>query len=190
MATIKKNNNFFFPSNSNVKKYYHPSTNAIFTSTSTQASVTNRIIYMPIYISRYIENPNFCIEITTITGSLTVQVGIYSSTNGLINAPLLWKGNIVSSSIGIQKVISNIRLKEDWYILASTITSIGGSTGVRIPGTNMFKALFGEATDALSLGNGTANSFYFEDIVGGLPNNIGTPSTISVASVPMVSLEY
>ena len=190
MATIKKNNNFFFPSNSNVKKYYYPSTNAIFSSTSNQTSVTNRIVYMPIYISRYIENPNFCIEITSITGSLTVQVGIYSSINGLINAPLLWKGNIVTSSTGIQKVTSNIKLKEDWYILASTITSIGGSTTFRIPATNMFKALFGEATDASALGNGTANSFYHEDIVGGLANNIGAPFTTSVATVPMVALEY
>jgi hypothetical protein len=192
MATIKKNNNFFFPSNPNVKKYYYPSANAIFTATFTASSVSTRILYTPIYITRYIENPNFCIEITNITGTLTVQVGIYSSINGLVNAPLLWKGNIVSSSIGIPKVTSNIKLKEDWYILASTIASIGGSTTFRIHGTNMHRVLFGEATDSLGLGNGSTNSFYYEDIDFGLgiPNNIVNPLTVSVNTVPMVVLEY
>ena len=189
MATIKKNNNFFFPSNSNVKKYYYPSATAIFTSTSSSSVLSNRVLYTPIYITRYIENPNFCIDITNITGSLTVQVGIYSSINGLINAPLLWKGNIVSSLIGIPKVTSNIRLKEDWYILAATITSIGGTTACRVHGTNMHRVLFGEATD-VSLASGVTQNFYYEDIVGGLANNIVNPLTTSVNTVPMVALEY
>jgi hypothetical protein len=189
MATIKKNNNFFFPSNSNIKKYYYPSATATLIGTSTVGTLSDRISYTPIYISRYIENPNFCIEITTITGSLTVQVGIYSSINGLINAPLLWKGDIITSSIGIQKVTSNIKLKEDWYILAATITSIGGSTGFRIAGTNMYRILFGEATD-VSLGGGISSSHVYEDIVGGLANNIVNPLTTSASTVPIVALEY
>lgn len=190
MATIKKNNNFFFPSNSNIKRYYYPSTNTTFTSTTPQNAINNRIFYMPIYINRYIENPNFCIEITAITGSFTFQVGIYSSINGIINAPLLWKGNIVSSSIGIAKVTSNIRLKEDWYILASTITSVGTSATFRIAGTNMFRVLFGESANLNNITNAQASNFYFQDIVGGLGNNIGTPSTATISTTPMVALEY
>jgi hypothetical protein len=189
MAIIKKNNNFFFPSSSNVKKYYYPSLTTTIPSTSTAGSISNTISYTPIYISRYIENPNFCIEITSISGSITVQVGIYSSRNGLINAPLLWKGNIVSSSAGIPKVTSNIKLKEDWYILASTITSISGTATYRITGTNMYRILFGEATDASTLGSGATNHYY-EDIVGGLANNIGTPLTTTTSIVPFIALEY
>lgn len=190
MATIKKNNNFFFPSNPNIKRYYYPSTNTIFTTTSTQSIITSRIMYMPIYISRYIENPNFCIEITGITGSFTFQVGIYSSKNGIINAPLLWKGNIVSSSAGIAKVTSNIKLKEDWYILASTITSVGTSASFRVTGVNMFRVLFGESDSLSTITGGQSSNYYFEDIAGGLANNIGTPSTATAATTPMIALEY
>ena len=190
MATIKKNNNFFFPSNPNVKKYYYPSATAIFSLTTTTGSLSYKVLYTPIYITRYIENPNFCVEITAIAGTSTVQVGIYSSINGLINAPLLWKGNIITSSIGIPKVTSNIKLKEGWYILASTITSIGGSTTFRMHGTNMHRVLFGEDTNASFLANGSAQGFYYEDIIGGLADNIVNPLTISFNTVPMVVLEY
>jgi len=189
MATIKKNNNFFFPPNPNVQRYYYPSTISTY-GTQTVSFVNNRIFYMPIYISKYVINPNFCMEITSITSSVTVQVGIYSSVNGLINAPLLWKGNIVGSSIGISKVSSNISLKEDWYILASTFTSISTSTTFRVAATNYFRVLFGEST-SIGITGGLASSHYYEDLVGGVPNNISSSVALVLShTTPVIALEY
>jgi len=189
MAVIKKNSNFFFPSPGN-KRYYYPSTVSTF-SAPQFLTITTYINYMPIYINKYIENPNFCIDVTA--GSATVQVGIYDGKNGLSGARLLWSGNIVASSIGIIKISSNIKLKEGWYILGSTITSLTSLTA-RVPATNMFRVLFGERTDA-SIGAGTASSHFAEANTAGLLSTISTFSSGNItqlanASAPLVVLEY
>jgi hypothetical protein len=190
MAVIKKNSNFFFPSPRN-KRYYYPSTVSTF-ATPQFLTITTNINYMPIYINKYIENPNFCIDVTA-GSTATVQVGIYDGKNGLSRAPLLWSGNIVVSSIGIIKISSNIKLKEGWYILGSTITSLSSLT-VRVPATNMFRVLFGERTD-VSIGSAAASSHFSEANAGGLLSTISTFSSGNIIqltnpSAPLVVLEY
>lgn len=188
MATIKKNNNFFFPSNPNIKRYYYASTVTTFGSVVFVVPSDN-INYSPIYISKYIENPNFCIE--SISGTGTIQVGIYDGKNGLSGAPLLWSGNIVISAAGITKISSNIKLKEGWYILGAIIISCN-SLNARIYATNLFRVLFGERTDIL-IGGGLGSSHYAQSNPGGLVSTIGSFSSINLvsqANSPAVALEY
>jgi hypothetical protein len=188
MATIKKNNNFFFPSSPNIKRYYYASTlmtfgNVVF------AIPSDNINYSPIYINKYIENPNFCIE--SIAGTGTIQVGIYDGKDGLSGARLLWSDNIVVSAAGITKIPSNIKLKEGWYILGSIIISCN-SLNARTNATNLFRLLFGERTD-IGIGGGIANPQYAQSNPGGLVSTIGSFSSINIVSTansPSVALEY
>lgn len=189
MAEIKKNNNFFFPA-SNIKRYYYPSTTSTY-GTIGFLNLTNNITYYPIYISKYIINPNFCIECTSGTG--TVQVGIYDGKDGFENARLLWSGNIVvtGSNYGIIKTTSNIRLKEGWYIIGGLITSIGGTFSCRTPATNYYRILFGERTD-ISITGGFGTSHYTQS-GSTLPQNIGSGTSIVLAAsttIPLIALEY
>lgn len=188
MAEIKKNNNFFFPA-SNIRRYYYPSTTSTF-STLTFVSITNNINYTPIYISKYIINPNFCIELVSGTG--TVQVGIYDGKDGFENAKLLWDGDIVTSVVGINKIGSNVRLKEGWYILGAINISLA-SLQTRAAATNYYRVLFGERTD-ISISGGVATSHHIQNSgTGRLVQNIGSGTSITLstqASAPIIALEY
>lgn len=189
MAIIKSNNNFFFPA-SRVKRYYYPSTTSTYGFVSF-VSVTNNITYYPIYISKYIINPNFCLEYTS--GGGTVEVGIYDAKDGFENANLLWKGTITATAGAgtIAKVNSNIRLKEGWYIIGALNTSLSGTFSCRTPATNYYRVLFGERTD-IAIGGGLGSSHYTQ-IAATLPQNIGSGTNILVvttAAAPLIALEY
>lgn len=190
MATINRKTIIFGGSREGGRNYI-PIDNSSLANVS--ASVSNRIGYFPIYIDKKINNPSFCMQITTAGASNgQLPIGIYDGKNGIDNASLLWSGLLnYGTSTGIYKISPNIMLNEGFYILASCSNVIGGAYTASGPaGVKYTKALFGDSTTS------TANSFSttsntFESTGINLPliidgNISGSYSPIT----PIITIEY
>jgi len=147
MAIINRPN--FFPASNQTRRYL-PN---ILISGSAQLSTTGIVWFFPIFIKKYIENPTFCIEVSAYTvtsGTPIASVGIYNGVDIFSSASLLFNVDFLSTSLGVKKSPSTLKLTPGWYTMASflkvapTIGTISFRTGLQ----NLSMPIFGVKPDA------------------------------------------
>lgn len=193
MAAINRRT-IIFGGSRTVRINYIPIDNT--TLANVVASLPNRIGYFPIYIDNKINNPIFCMNITSAffgspgtSGGL--PIGIYNGQNGIDNAPLLWSGLInYGTGIGVYKTSPNIMLNEGFYILASSSNYTGTIPALGFaPGIKHTKALFGDSLT--SIANSFITTSAFESTGVRLPTTIdGNISGNYSVVAPIVTIEY
>jgi len=187
MANIKRKHITFGSPRLNTINYI-PIDNATIVNGS--VNLANRIGYFPIYIDKKINNPNFCMHVTTAgAGVGNIPIGIYNGNNGLDNASVLWSGFLnYSAATGIYKVSPNIVLNEGFYILASCTNVSGSNTLAGIPGIKYTKALFGDSINSIIDFNTTSA---FESTGTNLPASIDGNISGNYSSIaPVITIEY
>ena len=187
MAVINQPN--FFPA-SNVRRRYLP--NVLIVGTNI-LSTANLIWLYPIFIKKYVENPTFCIELTsnTATGSPTVTAGIYEGVDIFGSGRLLFSTdfNLISVA-GVLKNPSTLKLRPGWHIIASTIKTLqaSGSITYRSVLQNFSAPLFGIAPNAVFF-SGLYGTFGVNS--ASLPANLSGQTIVRQAGAGiLVALEY
>jgi hypothetical protein len=172
-----------FPASSS-SRYYLPYG---FTSTAVTTSPTVATIsYVPYYIKKTAVNPTICIEKTADPSGISVDsvnVGIYSGDDGLINASLLISDNIQptvggsGSALGIFSKQLNITLKRGFYIVAGVKASGSAAVSYRYCSYGgLSRECFGLADTSTTF---NADLYYTQTSSSSLPS---TPGTITLSA--------
>jgi hypothetical protein len=187
MAVINQPN--FFPA-SNVRRRYLP--NVLLVGANV-LSTANIIWLYPIFIKKYVENPTFCIELTsnTSTGSPTVTAGIYEGVDIFSSGRLLFSTDFNLLGLnGILKNPSTLKLRPGWHTIASTIKTAPatGSITYRSVLQNLSFPFFGIAQNAVFF-SGLYGSFGVNS--ASLPANLSGQTIVRQGGAGiLVALEY